>query len=67
MERYCARSGHPGIEHEAFYRAFHAFRSAAILQGIIRRALQGNNAGEMALTFTPAHVRALAERGLSYS
>jgi len=67
VERYCARSGHPGIEHEAFYRAFHAFRSAAILQGIIRRALQGNNAGEMALTFTPAHVRALAERGLSYT
>ncbi len=67
VARYCARSGHPGIEHEAFYRAFHAFRSAAILQGIIRRALQGNNAGDLALTFTPAHVRALAERGLSYT
>lgn len=67
LERYCRRSGHPGIPHESFYRAFHAFRSAAILQGIIRRALQGNNAGEMALTFTPAHVRALAQRGLSYT
>ncbi|MGD8830275.1 MAG: phosphotransferase family protein [Pseudomonadales bacterium] len=66
VARYCSRSGHPGIEHESFYRAFHAFRSAAILQGIIRRALQGNNAGELALTFTPDHVRALAQRGLSY-
>ncbi|MGE0621858.1 MAG: phosphotransferase family protein [Pseudomonadales bacterium] len=67
VERYCTRSGHPGITHEPFYRAFHAFRSAAILQGIIRRALQGNNAGDMALTFTPDHVRALAQRGLTYT
>ncbi|HEY5645402.1 MAG TPA: phosphotransferase family protein [Pseudomonadales bacterium] len=67
VARYCARSGLPGIPHEAFYRGFHAFRSAAILQGIIRRAMQGNNAGELALTFTPDHVRALARRGLAYT
>jgi aminoglycoside phosphotransferase (APT) family kinase protein len=64
VARYCQRSGCPGIEHEGFYRAFHAFRSAAILQGIIRRALQGNNADDMALTFTPDDVRALAQRGM---
>ena len=63
---YCERTGRAGIPHEAFYRAFHAFRSAAILQGIIRRAMQGNNAGEMALQFSPADVRAGAIHGLSY-
>jgi aminoglycoside phosphotransferase (APT) family kinase protein len=67
VQRYCKQSGHPGIADESFYRAFHAFRSAAILQGIIRRAMQGNNAGELALTFTPEHVRTLAIRGLTYT
>lgn len=66
VERYCSRTGRNGIPHERFYRAFHAFRSAAILQGIIRRALQGNNAGAMALTFTPEHVRLSARRGLAH-
>ena len=66
VERYCAKTGRDGIPHESFYRAFHAFRSAAILQGIIRRAMQGNNAGEMALQFSPADVRAGAVHGLAY-
>lgn len=67
VERYCARTGRTGIAHESFYRAFHAFRSAAILQGIIRRAMQGNNAGELANTFSSDDVRALAVRGLGYT
>lgn len=66
VERYCARTGRDGLPHEAFYRAFHAFRSAAILQGIIRRAMQGNNAGDMALQFSAADVRGGAQRGLEY-
>jgi aminoglycoside phosphotransferase (APT) family kinase protein len=66
VERYCARTGRDGIPHEAFYRAFHAFRSAAIVQGIIRRAMQGNNAGDMALTFTNEQVRAGARHGLGF-
>jgi len=66
VARYCARVGISEIEHENFYRAFHAFRSAAILQGIMRRAMQGNNAGDLALTFTPDHVRTLAQRGMQY-
>ena len=67
VDRYCTRTGRQAIEHESFYRAFHAFRSAAILQGIIRRAMQGNNAGELANTFSSDDVRALAVRGLSYT
>ncbi len=64
VEQYCSQTDRTGIPNERFYRAFHAFRSAAILQGIIRRALQGNNAGAMALTFTPDNVRLGARRGL---
>jgi aminoglycoside phosphotransferase (APT) family kinase protein len=67
VERYCATTGRDGIGDEHFYRAFHAFRSAAILQGIIRRAMQGNNAGELARTFSSENVRALAVRGLSFA
>lgn len=67
LARYCEKTGRAGIEYPEFYRAFHAFRSGAILQGIIRRAMQGNNAGEMAFSFSPADVRALAQRGLSYT
>jgi aminoglycoside phosphotransferase (APT) family kinase protein len=63
--RYCERTGRPVFAREGFYRAFHAFRSAAILQGIIRRVVSGTNAGAMALQFTPADVRAGARRGLA--
>jgi len=66
-DRYCERMGLDGIAHEHFYRAFHAFRSSAILQGIIRRALDGTAAGAMATAFTPADVRAGALRGLDYA
>lgn len=66
-DRYCERTGQDGIPHERFYRAFHAFRSSAILQGIIRRALDGTAAGAMATAFTPADVRAGAVRGLGYA
>jgi aminoglycoside phosphotransferase (APT) family kinase protein len=66
-DRYCARVGRPVFANESFYRAFHAFRSAAILQGIIRRVVEGTNAGAMALGFTPADVRAGARRGLDHA
>ena len=66
-DRYCERMGQDSIPHEYFYRAFHAFRSSAILQGIIKRAIDGTAAGAMALAFTPADVRAGAIRGLDYA
>jgi aminoglycoside phosphotransferase (APT) family kinase protein len=65
--RYCEKTGRSSIARENFYRAFNAMKGAAILQGIIRRALDGTNAGEMALTFTPEHVRAGAARGLEHA
>ena len=66
-ERYCARLGRAPWRNEGFYRAFHCFRSAAILQGIIKRVATGTNAGAMALQFSPRDVRAGARRGLEYA
>jgi aminoglycoside phosphotransferase (APT) family kinase protein len=66
-DRYCERTGRAALPNENFYRAFHAFRSGAILQGIIRRALDGTNASASALQFTPAVVQAGARRGLEYA
>jgi aminoglycoside phosphotransferase (APT) family kinase protein len=39
---YCARRGLPGIDNWNFYLAFSFFRLAAILQGVVRRAHDGN-------------------------
>lgn len=39
---YCARRGLPGIEGFGFYLAFSFFRMAAIIQGVKKRALDGN-------------------------
>ncbi|MFT5158780.1 MAG: aminoglycoside phosphotransferase (APT) family kinase protein [Paracoccaceae bacterium] len=39
---YCARRGIPTIENWNFYLAFSYFRLAAILQGVVRRAHDGN-------------------------
>lgn len=42
VEGYCRHMGLPGIEGFGFYLAFAFFRMAAILQGVKRRALDGN-------------------------
>ncbi|MEM9736631.1 MAG: phosphotransferase family protein, partial [Pseudomonadota bacterium] len=39
---YCARRGWPGIENWPFYLAFSFFRLIAILQGVVKRAHDGN-------------------------
>ncbi|TVR09754.1 MAG: phosphotransferase family protein [Salinarimonadaceae bacterium] len=39
---YCERRGLPGIPHWSFYLAFAFFRLAGILQGVYKRALDGN-------------------------
>ena len=42
VERYCRARGLAGIKHWDFYLAFSFFRLAAILQGVKKRALDGN-------------------------
>ncbi|WP_170790921.1 phosphotransferase [Ruegeria lacuscaerulensis] len=39
---YCKRRGLPGIDNFGFYLAFNFFRMAGILQGVYKRALDGN-------------------------
>jgi aminoglycoside phosphotransferase (APT) family kinase protein len=42
VTRYCERRGISGIDNWPFYLAFSFFRIAAILQGVYKRALDGN-------------------------
>lgn len=46
---YCAASGRKGIDHWHYYLAFSLFRTAAILQGVYSRALQGTASNANAL------------------
>ena len=46
---YCARTGRASIPHWEFYLIFNLFRIAAILHGVLARALQGNAASANAL------------------
>jgi aminoglycoside phosphotransferase (APT) family kinase protein len=46
---YCQRTGRTGIPHWEFYLIFDMFRIAAILHGVLARALQGNAASSNAL------------------
>jgi len=49
LDRYCARTGRDGIADWHVYLAFSLFRLAAILQGVYKRALDGNAANANAL------------------
>lgn len=42
VARYCARRGIEGIDNFGFYLAFAFFRMAAIIQGVLKRGLDGN-------------------------
>src|SRR5262249_25538315 len=42
VDAYCRRTGRAGIADWDYYLAFNMFRMAAILQGILARARQGN-------------------------
>jgi aminoglycoside phosphotransferase (APT) family kinase protein len=62
VRRYCERTGRARIEHLDFYVAFNLFRIAAILQGVLSRALKGNAASAHALQ-EGRRVRPLAQIG----
>ncbi|MEE2762835.1 MAG: phosphotransferase [Pseudomonadota bacterium] len=49
LNRYCTRTGRDGIDDWHVYLAFSLFRLAAILQGVYKRALDGNAANANAL------------------
>ncbi len=49
IDRYCRRTGIDGIDNWAFYVAFGFFRLAAIVQGVRKRALDGNASSRRAM------------------
>ena len=61
VARYCDVAGRGRIENWPFYLVYNLFRSAAIIQGVYRRGLDGNASSETALGFA-GYCRARAER-----
>ena len=54
VQRYCELSGRDGIDNWTFYLVYNLFRSAAIIQGVYKRGLDGNASSELALTYAEA-------------
>jgi len=63
---YCKRTGRSGFDHWEFYLAYNMFRLAAILQGIMKRALDGTAASTEALD-AGKRARPMAELGWRYA
>ena len=63
VARYCDRTGIDGIENFAFYVAFSFFRLAAIIQGVAKRAADGNASSTKAAEFAH-YVGPMAEMAL---
>jgi aminoglycoside phosphotransferase (APT) family kinase protein len=69
VRMYCERTGrNPDrvLEHWDFYLAYNMFRLAAILQGIVKRVVDGT-ASNAEAPATAERVRPLAERAWSYA
>lgn len=64
VAQYCERMGLESIEHWNFYIVFSFFRFAAILQGVKKRAQEGNASSDKALQMG-ALVKPLAEQAVA--
>lgn len=65
IARYCERTGRAnGIEHFDFYMAYNMFRMAGILQGIMKRVVDGTASSAQAVAMGKA-TRPIAEMGWS--
>jgi aminoglycoside phosphotransferase (APT) family kinase protein len=64
LSQYCERTGRSGVDPAAwrFYMAFNLFRLAGILQGVLKRAIDGNAADDNARQ-TGQRARIIAEAG----
>lgn len=51
VAEYCKNSGRKKIDNWKFYVIYNLFRSAAIVQGVYKRGLDGNASSESALTY----------------
>lgn len=64
VARYCERRGLPGIDRFGFYLSFCFFRMAAIIQGVMKRALDGNASNPERARQMGQYVPVFAEHGL---
>ncbi|CAA0090215.1 Putative aminoglycoside phosphotransferase [Zhongshania aliphaticivorans] len=64
VKQYCERRGIAKIDHWVFYLAFSFFRLSAILQGVYKRALDGNASSQKAMDYG-ALAEPLAELGVA--
>jgi aminoglycoside phosphotransferase (APT) family kinase protein len=62
IARYCERTGRARIDNFEYYLAYNLFRMAGILQGIMKRVVDGTAASEQAVAMGRA-ARPLAELG----
>jgi aminoglycoside phosphotransferase (APT) family kinase protein len=62
VDAYRRRTGRAHLDHWEYYLAFNMFRLAAILQGVMARALQGNAASAEALE-AGKRARPIADEG----
>lgn len=65
IAQYCQRRGLPEIANFGFYLAFNFFRMAAILQGVYKRALDGNASDPKRAQAFGAYVPVFAQHGLA--
>jgi aminoglycoside phosphotransferase (APT) family kinase protein len=63
---YCTATGRPGIADVDFYLAYNMFRIAGILQGIMKRVVDGTAASAQAAA-AGARARMMAELGWTYA
>lgn len=66
IRRYCARTGRDAIGNWDFYLAYNCFRLAGILQGIVKRALDGTASSPQALE-QGKRVRPLAQMAWAFA
>ena len=64
IEAYCTRRKLPGIDNFGYYLAFCFFRMAAIIQGVYRRAVDGNASNPARAKQMGAFVPVFAENAL---
>ena len=64
IDLYCQRRGLPGIDRFGFYLAFNYFRMGAIIQGVYKRALDGNASNPERAKRLGGFVSTFAEQGL---
>ena len=64
IARYCERRGLPEIDNFGYYLGFCFFRMAAIIQGVLKRALDGNASNPERAMKIGRYVPVFAENGL---